>query len=70
VLACTSLPVFLISVATTAAKAVKIFMQSDFLISVAVATASARPVFEMLVAPFIAFMAFIAWAFGAMAAGK
>jgi Na+-driven multidrug efflux pump len=60
-----TLPVFLTSFWTTSAKLVRTFMISDFLSSVAVVTASTRPVFEMLVTAFMAFIAL-----GAMAASK
>merc|ERR1719150_941499 len=52
-------PVLLISFATTSARAEKTLTQSDRFRSVEPATASARAVFVMLCADFIAFIAFI-----------
>merc|ERR1740121_2660554 len=56
-----TLPVFFTSLVTTSAKLVKTLAQSDFFSSVAVAKASAKPVFEMLVTAFLDFIAFIAF---------
>merc|ERR1719203_886147 len=54
-----TLPVFFTSLVTTSAKLVNTLAQSDFFNAVAVAKASAKPVFVMLLTAFIAFIAFI-----------
>merc|ERR1719230_602183 len=54
----TNLPVFLVSDVASSARASKTFPISDFLLSVAVAKASAMPPFEMDFTLFIAFIPF------------
>merc|ERR1719182_1009441 len=54
----TNLPVFLVSDVASSARASKIFPISDFLLSVAVAKASAMPPLEIDFTLFIAFMPF------------